>query len=208
MRPGSVYDSRKKHKEDIMAFKLPDLPYADDSLVPHISVETLAYHHGKHHRAYVDNLNRLVAGTPWEVSSLEEIIEKAEGGIFNNAAQVWNHTFYWSCMSPVGGGEPLAPLSAQINYTFGNFATFREKFTEAALTHFGSGWAWLVGEPSGSLAIITTSHADNPLQDNNKPLLTCDVWEHAYYIDYRNARAEYIEHFWDVVNWDFVGSNL
>ena len=191
-----------------MAFELPDLPYADDALVPHVSTETLAYHHGKHHRAYVDNLNRLVAGTPWEGSSLEEIIEKAEGGIFNNAAQVWNHTFYWSCMSPVGGGEPPAPLSARIDDTFGSFATFREKFTEAALTQFGSGWAWLVGEPSGCLAIISTGNAENPLRDNHKPLLTCDVWEHAYYIDYRNARAQYIEHFWDVVNWDFVGSNL
>ena len=200
-----VFDN---HEEDIMAFELPDLPFADDALAPHISVETLAYHHGKHHRAYVDNLNRLVAGTSWEGSSLEEIIEKAEGGIFNNAAQVWNHTFYWSCMSPVGGGEPPAPLSARINYTFGNYATFREKFTEAALTHFGSGWAWLVGEPSGRLAIVTTSNADNPLRQSGKPLLTCDVWEHAYYIDYRNARADYIEHFWDIVNWDFVGSNL
>ena len=191
-----------------MAFELPDLPYADDALAPHVSTETLAYHHGKHHRAYVDNLNRLVAGTPWEESTLEEIIAKAEGGIFNNAAQVWNHTFYWSCMSPVGGGEPSPPLSARINYTFGNFTTFREKFTEAALTHFGSGWAWLVGEPSGRLSIVTTGNADNPLRNSTQPLLTCDVWEHAYYIDYRNARAEYIEHFWEVVNWDFVASNL
>jgi len=188
--------------------ELPKLPYERNALEPHISSETLDFHYGKHHATYVTNLNKLIAGGEFESASLEDIIKKASGGIFNNAAQVWNHTFYWSCMSPVGGGEPPAPLSAQINYTFGNFATFREKFTEAALTHFGSGWAWLVGEPSGRLAIITTSNAGNPLQDNHKPLLTCDVWEHAYYIDYRNARAEYIEHFWDVVNWDFVGSNL
>ena len=191
-----------------MAFELPVLPYADDALAPHVSSETLAYHHGKHHRAYVDNLNRMVAGTPWEQSSLEEIIAKAEGGIFNNAAQVWNHTFYWSCMSPEGGGEPSPPLSARINYTFGNYAAFREKFTEAALTHFGSGWAWLVGEPSGRLSIVTTDNADNPLRKSTQPLLTCDVWEHAYYIDYRNARAEYLEHFWELVNWEFVSSNL
>jgi Fe-Mn family superoxide dismutase len=195
-------------KEDTMAFELPDLPYAGDALAPFISAETLAFHHGKHHRAYVDNLNRLVAGTPWEGSSLEEIIETAEGGIFNNAAQVWNHSFYWSCMSPHGGGEPPAPLSARINGVFGDFVTFRGKFSETALTHFGSGWAWLVCEPSGDLAIVSTGNADNPLRDNLRPLLTCDVWEHAYYIDYRNARAQYIEHFWDVVNWDFVGSNL
>jgi len=191
-----------------MAFELPILPYADDALAPHVSSETLAYHHGKHHRAYVDNLNRMVAGTPWEQSSLEEIIAKAEGGIFNNAAQVWNHTFYWSCMSPEGGGEPSPPLSARINYTFGNYAAFREKFTEAALTHFGSGWAWLVGEPSGRLSIVTTDNADNPLRKSTQPLLTCDVWEHAYYIDYRNARAEYLAHFWELVNWEFVSSNL
>jgi Fe-Mn family superoxide dismutase len=121
---------------------------------------------------------------------------------------VWNHTFYWACLSPDGGGEPGPPLSARINYTFGNFETFREKFTEAAMGHFGSGWAWLVGEPSGRLAVITTGNADNPLRQNEKPLLTCDVWEHAYYIDYRNARAEYLEHFWQVVNWEFVGTNL
>ena len=191
-----------------MAFELPVLPYADDALAPHVSSETLAYHHGKHHRAYVDNLNRMVTGTPWGQSSLEEIVAKAEGGIFNNAAQVWNHTFYWSCMSPEGGGEPSPPLSARINYTFGNYAAFREKFTEAALTHFGSGWAWLVGEPSGRLSIVTTDNADNPLRKSTQPLLTCDVWEHAYYIDYRNARAEYLEHFWELVNWEFVSSNL
>jgi Fe-Mn family superoxide dismutase len=190
-----------------MAFTLPELPYADDALAPHVSAETIEFHHGKHHRAYVDNLNRLIAGTPLEGSTLEEIIEKADGGIFNNAAQVWNHTFYWSCMSPAGG-EPAEALSTRINDTFGDFATFRKKFSEAALTHFGSGWAWLVSEPSGGLAIVSTGNAGNPLRDNRKPLLTCDVWEHAYYIDYRNARADYIEHFWNVVNWDFVASNL
>ncbi len=191
-----------------MAFELPDLPFANDALAPHISAETLAYHHGKHHRAYVDNLNRLVAGTEWEGSSLEEVVKKAEGGIFNNAAQVWNHTFYWFCLSPNGGRQPSAPLSASIDSTFGSFADFREKFTAAAAAHFGSGWAWLVIEPSGELAIVTTSNAGCPLRDGRKPLMTCDVWEHAYYIDYRNARPQYLEHFWELVNWDFVGSNL
>lgn len=191
-----------------MVFELPDLPFANDSLVPHISAETLAYHHGKHHKAYVDNLNRLISGTSWEEGSLEDMIEKSEGGIFNNAAQVWNHTFYWSCLSPTGGGEPSAPVSARIDEAFGSFATFREKFTQAALTQFGSGWAWLVIQPSGQLAITSTGNADNPLRNGEKPVLTCDVWEHAYYIDYRNARPEYLEHFWQIVNWGFVGSNL
>jgi Fe-Mn family superoxide dismutase len=190
-----------------MAFELPPLPYADDALAPHISAETLAYHHGKHHRTYVDNLNKLAAGTEWETQTLEEVIRTAEGGLFNNAAQVWNHTFYWSCLSPSGGGEPTPPLATRINLSFGNFSSFREQFTTAAATHFGSGWAWLVSEPSGRLAIATTGNADNPVRKGSTPLLTCDVWEHAYYIDYRNARAEYLEHFWEVVNWDFVVAN-
>jgi len=191
-----------------MAFELPDLPFADDALAPHISAEPLAYHHGKHHKAYVDNLNRLIAGTSWAESSLEEMIEGAEGGIFNNAAQVWNHTFYWACLSPTGGGEPSAPLSARIDAAFGSFESFQEKFTQAALTQFGSGWAWLVIQPSGQLAITSTGNADNPIRIGEQPVLTCDVWEHAYYIDYRNARPEYLKHFWEIVNWDFVGSNL
>jgi Fe-Mn family superoxide dismutase len=191
-----------------MAYELPGLPFGESALEPHISAETLAYHHGKHHKAYVDNLNRLIAGTSWEASSLEEMIQKSEGGVFNNAAQVWNHTFYWSCLSPTGGGKPTAPLSDRIGEAFGSFANFREQFTQAAMTHFGSGWAWLVRQPSGQLVITSTGNADNPLASGDTPVLTCDVWEHAYYIDYRNARAEYLDHFWELVNWDFVSSNL
>lgn len=191
-----------------MAFVLPPLPYAKEALEPHISAETLAYHYGKHHQAYVTNLNKLTAGTGWETQSLEEIVRDSEGGIFNNAAQVWNHTFYWSCLSPSGGGEPSPPLAPKINDSFGDFRSFREKFTAAAATHFGSGWAWLVSESSGDLAIVTTGNADNPMRNGVVPLLTCDVWEHAYYIDYRNARPEYLEHFWELVNWDFVAGNL
>ena len=191
-----------------MAFELPPLPYADDALVPHISAETLAYHYGKHHRAYVDNLNKLTAGTEWADKTLEDIIREAHGGIFNNAAQVWNHTFYWNCLSPAGGGEPTGAVATRINSSFGSFADFRDRFTADAASQFGSGWAWLVSAPSGGLSIVSTSNAGNPLRDGDKPLLTCDVWEHAYYIDYRNARPEYLGHFWDLVNWDFVADNL
>jgi Fe-Mn family superoxide dismutase len=191
-----------------MAFALPDLPYPDDGLEPHISRETIAYHHGKHHRAYVDNLNKMTADTAWAEKTLEEIVREADGGVFNNAAQVWNHTFYWSCLSPDGGGEPAPPLATRINYAFGDFAAFKEKFTAAAIAQFGSGWAWLVSEPSGRLLIQTTSNADTPLRHNAVPILTCDVWEHAYYIDYRNSRPQYLEHFWELVNWDFVASNI
>lgn len=191
-----------------MAFELPPLPYADDALVPHISAETLAYHYGKHHRAYVDNLNKLTAGTEWADKTLEDIIREADGGIFNNAAQVWSHTFYWYCLSPDGGGEPTGAVATRINSSFGSFADFRDRFTADAASQFGSGWAWLVSAPSGGLSIVTTSNAGNPLRDGDKPLLTCDVWEHAYYIDYRNARPQYLGHFWDLVNWDFVAENL
>jgi len=191
-----------------MAFELPPLPYADDALVPHISAETLAYHYGKHHRAYVDNLNKLTAGTEWADKTLEDIIREADGGIFNNAAQVWNHTFYWNCLSPDGGGEPTGAVATRINSSFGSFADFRDRFTADAASQFGSGWAWLVSAPSGGLSIVTTSNAGNPLRDGDTPLLTCDVWEHAYYIDYRNARPQYLGHFWDLVNWDFVAENL
>ncbi len=191
-----------------MAFELPPLPYADDALEPHVSAETIAYHYGKHHRAYVDNLNKLTADSELERQSLEEIIRTAGGGVFNNAAQVWNHTFYWSCLSPTGGGEPNASLAETFNASFGGFASFCDQFTTAAATHFGSGWAWLVVESSGKLAIETTSNADNPLRQGKTPLLTCDVWEHAYYIDYRNARPEYLKHFWELVNWDFVAANI
>ena len=191
-----------------MAFELPPLPYADDALMPHISAETLAYHYGKHHRAYVNNLNKLTEGTEWADASLEDIIRRADGAIFNNGAQVWNHSFYWSCMSPSGGGEPTGEVATRINSSFGSFAEFRERFTAEAAGRFGSGWAWLVNAPSGQLSIVSTSNAGNPLRDGEKPLLTCDVWEHAYYIDYRNARPEYLEHFWDLVNWEFVAENL
>ncbi len=191
-----------------MEHKLPELPYAKDALVPHISVETLEYHHGKHYKAYVDNLNKLTPGTEFENSSLEDIIKKASGGTFNNAAQVWNHTFYWNCLSPKGGGIPTGDLNNVITQTFGSFNDFKEKFSNAAVTLFGSGWAWLVKNQNGDLGIEATSNAANPLKDGKNPLLTCDVWEHAYYIDYRNARAKYLEAFWNLVNWEFVGQNF
>ena len=191
-----------------MEHKLPELPYAQDALAPHISKETLEYHYGKHHQAYITNLNKLIPGTEFEKLSLEEIVKKSSGGIFNNAAQVWNHTFYWNCLSPKGGGEPSEALADAINKAFGSFATFKEKFSNTAVTTFGSGWAWLVKNSDGSLALESTSNAGTPLTSGKKPLLTCDVWEHAYYIDYRNARPKYVETFWNIVNWDFVASNL
>jgi Fe-Mn family superoxide dismutase len=184
--------------------RLPELPYAKDALAPRISAETLEYHYGKHHATYVANLNKLIPGTEFENLTLEQIIQKASGGIFNNAAQVWNHTFYWNCLSPHGGGEPTGALAEQITKSFGSFAQFKEKLTNAAVTLFGSGWAWLVRNPDGTLAIEGTSNAGTPLTTGKKPLLTCDVWEHAYYVDYRNARANYVAAFWDLVNWDFV----
>ncbi len=191
-----------------MEHKLPSLPFEQDALEPIISKETLEYHYGKHHQAYVTNLNKLIAGTEFENMSLEEIILKSSGGIFNNAAQVFNHTFYWNCLAPKAGGEPAGKLAEAINQTFGSFAAFKDKFTQTAVGTFGSGWAWLVKDKDGKLEIVSTSNAGNPLTDGKKPLLTCDVWEHAYYIDYRNARATYVEKFWDLVNWDFVASNL
>jgi len=191
-----------------MEHKLPKLPYSKDALAPVISGETLEYHYGKHHKTYVDNLNRLIPNTEFEEASLEEIVRKSSGGIFNNAAQVWNHTFYWNCLSPKGGGESSGALASAIAKNFGSFAQFKEKFTNAAVTLFGSGWAWLVRNPDGSLAIEPTSNAGNPLRDGKKPLLTCDVWEHAYYIDYRNARARYVDAFWTLVNWGFVSQNF
>lgn len=191
-----------------MAFELPPLPYALDALQPHISQETLEYHYGKHHQTYVTNLNNLTASTEYAGKSLEDVIKTSSGGIFNNAAQVWNHTFYWHSLSPQGGGEPSGPLLAAINKAFGSFANFKEQFSKAAIGQFGSGWAWLVQNPDGSLAITTTSNANLPMTDNKKALLTCDVWEHAYYIDYRNARAKYLENFWNLVNWKFAEQNL
>jgi Fe-Mn family superoxide dismutase len=191
-----------------MEHKLPELPFEQDALVPYISVETLEYHYGKHHKAYVDNLNKLITGTELENLSLEDIIKRTSGGIFNNAAQVWNHTFYWNCISPNGGGEPSGALALAITKDFGSFTQFKGKFTSAAVTLFGSGWAWLVKNVDGSLAIEAASNAGNPLKDGKKPVLTCDVWEHAYYIDYRNARAKYVEAFWNIVNWDFANKNF
>lgn len=191
-----------------MEHTLPPLPYALDALQPHISKETLEYHYGKHHQAYVTNLNNLIKGGEFENMSLEEIIRKASGGVFNNAAQVWNHTFYWNCMKPNGGGEPSGTLAEAIARKWGSFGEFRKAFTQSCVTNFGSGWTWLVKKGDGSLDIVNTSNAATPLTTADKPLLTCDVWEHAYYIDYRNARPSYVEHFWNVVNWDFVAKNF
>ncbi len=190
-----------------MEHKLPELPFAKDALAPTISAETLEYHYGKHHATYVTNLNKLIPGTEFENLSLEDIVKKSSGGIFNNAAQIWNHTFYWNCLAPNAGGEPSGALADAINQTFGSFAAFKEKFSATAVGTFGSGWAWLVKNPDGSLAIESTSNAATPLKDGKTPLLTCDVWEHAYYIDYRNARPKYVEAFWGLVNWKFAQAN-
>ncbi|UCH19527.1 MAG: superoxide dismutase [Fe] [Deltaproteobacteria bacterium] len=191
-----------------MEHKLPDLPYSKKALEPHISAETLEYHHGKHHAAYVTNLNNLIGGTEFEKASLEEIILKSSGGVFNNAAQIWNHSFYWSCLKPGAGGEPTGPLAEAITSAFGSFEDFKKEFSQKAVTLFGSGWAWLVKNKDGSLAIEQTSNAGTPLTAGKKALLTCDVWEHAYYIDYRNARPKYVESFWNLVNWDFAAKNF
>jgi Fe-Mn family superoxide dismutase len=191
-----------------MEHKLPPLPYAHDALAPHISKETLEFHHDKHHQTYVTNLNNLIKGTEFENATLEEIVKKSSGGIFNNAAQVWNHTFYWDSMKPNGGGQPTGALADAINAKWGSFDKFKEEFTKVAVGTFGSGWAWLVKKADGSLDLVSTSNAATPLTTDAKPLLTCDVWEHAYYIDYRNARPKYVEAFWNVVNWDFAGKNF
>ncbi|MBN1944674.1 MAG: superoxide dismutase [Fe] [Bradymonadales bacterium] len=191
-----------------MSFTLPELPYPKNALEPHISSETLEYHHGKHHAAYVSNLNSLTEGTPWAEKSLEAIIQEAEGGIFNNGAQVFNHTFYFNGLSPTGGGEPTGAMADAIVKNFGSFSAFQEQFTKAALTRFGSGWAWLVQDDTGKLSVESTANADCPIRAGKRPLLTCDVWEHAYYIDYRNARPNYLESFWKLVNWEFVAQNL
>ena len=194
-----------------MAFTLPDLPYAQDALAPHISGETLSFHHGKHHKAYVDKANDAIKGTDYEGLSLEEVIKKSWSeknmGVFNNAAQIWNHTFYWNCLSPNGGGEPTGELAEAINKAFGSFAAFKEEFSKVSIGTFGSGWGWLVKKADGSLALASTIGAGCPLTSGDTPLLTCDVWEHAYYIDYRNARPKYVEAFWNLVNWDFVAKN-
>ena len=191
-----------------MAFELPPLPYAQDALAPHISAETLEYHYGKHHQTYVTNLNKLVEGTEFENAALEDVILKSDGGLFNNSAQVWNHTFYWNSMTPDGGGAPTGEVADAINSAFGSYDSFVDKFKEAAATQFGSGWAWLVDSGSG-LEIMKTSNADLPMKHNAKAILTIDVWEHAYYIDFRNARPNYISTFIDsLINWDFVAQNL
>ncbi|UCH84747.1 MAG: superoxide dismutase [Fe] [Candidatus Latescibacterota bacterium] len=190
-----------------MPFELPKLPYAEDALAPHISKETLEYHYGKHHKTYVDNLNNFVPGTEYEGKDLEDIVKTSSGAIFNNAAQVWNHTFYWNCLSPEGGGAPTGELAAKIDETFGSFDKLKEEFSKLSIGTFGSGWGWLVKRQDGSLALQSTSNAATPLTTGDTPLLTCDVWEHAYYIDYRNARPKYVEAFWNLVNWDFVAEN-
>ena len=192
-----------------MAFELPALPYAINALEPHISQETLEYHHGKHHNTYVVNLNNLVPGTEFEGKSLEEIIKTSTGGIFNNAAQIWNHTFYWHCLSPNGGGEPTGALADAITKAFGSFAEFKDAFTKSAIGNFGSSWTWLVKKADGSVDLVNTSNAATVLTTADKALLTIDVWEHAYYIDYRNARPKFVETFLShLANWDFAAKNF
>lgn len=192
-----------------MSIQLPELPYDMDALSPHISKETLEFHYGKHHKTYVTKLNDALPGSDFEGKSLEDIIKGASGGMFNNAAQVWNHTFYWHCLSPNGGGEATGAIANAINSAFGSFDKFKEELTNSAIGNFGSGWTWLVKKADGSVGIVNTSNAETPLTDASvKPLLTVDVWEHAYYIDYRNARPEYLKAFWSLVNWEFVNSNF
>ena len=191
-------------KARTMEHTLPPLPYAQDALAPHISKETLEFHYGKHHQTYVTNLNNLIKGTEFENLSLEDIVKKSSGGVFNNAAQVWNHTFYWNGLKPQGGGAPTGALADAINAKWGSFDKFKEEFTKTAIGTFGSGWAWLVKKADGSLDLVSTSNAATPLTTDAKPLLTCDVWEHAYYLNYMSDRKKYINNFWKVVNWDKV----
>ena len=191
-----------------MAFELPPLPYAKNALEPYISEETLEYHYGKHHQAYVTNLNNLTKDTEFANDTLEAVILKSNGGIFNNAAQVWNHTFYWNCMTPNSSKEPTGRLADAIKKKFGSFEEFKKLFSQLAITTFGSGWGWLAKDAKGEIELISTSNAGTPMTQGKKALLTCDVWEHAYYIDYRNARPSYVEKFWEIVNWDFVAANF
>ncbi|HUB88979.1 MAG TPA: Fe-Mn family superoxide dismutase [Dyella sp.] len=192
-----------------MAIELPPLPYEKNALEPNVSAETLEFHYGKHHQAYVTNLNNLIKGTEFENASLEDIVKKSSGGVFNNAAQTWNHTFYWNSMrSPKSDNKPTGKLSDAIDKAFGSFDKFKEEFKKSAVGNFGSGWTWLVQRPDGSLGIVNTSNAATPITGSDKPLFTIDVWEHAYYIDYRNARPNYVDKFWDLVNWDFAAKNL
>jgi Fe-Mn family superoxide dismutase len=191
-----------------MEHTLPPLPYPKNALAPTMSEETLEFHYGKHHQAYVTNLNNLIKGTEFENLPLEEIIKKSSGGVFNNSAQVWNHTFFWNCMKPNGGGAPTGPVADAINAKWGSFDKFKEEFQKSAVGNFGSGWTWLVKKPDGGVDIVNTSNAGTPLTTDNKALLTVDVWEHAYYIDYRNARPKFVEGWWNLVNWDFVNQNF
>ena len=191
-----------------MAIELPALPYARDALAPHISAETIDFHYGKHHQTYVTNLNNMIPGTEFADADLETIVRGSQGVVFYNAAQIWNHTFYWNGMSPTGGGAPTGKVAEAIDKAFGSFTAFKEQFTKTAIGTFGSGWAWLVQRPDGALAIVSTSNAATPLTGPDTALLTCDVWEHAYYVDYRNARPKYVEAFWNLVNWDFVAAKL
>lgn len=192
-----------------MAIELPALPYAQDALAPHISAETLEYHYGKHHQTYVTNLNKLIPGSEFEGKTLEEIVKTSSGGVFNNAAQIWNHSFYWNCLSPNGGGAATGAIAKAIDAAFGSFDAFKEQFTASSVGNFGSSWTWLVKKADGSLAIVNTSNAATPLTDSSvTPILTVDLWEHAYYIDYRNARPNYMNAFWSLVNWDFVNQNF
>ncbi len=191
-----------------MAFELPALPYDKNALEPHISAETLEYHYGKHHQAYVTKLNELIDGTAYAGKSLEEIIKSSSGGLFNQAAQVWNHTFYWHCLAPNGGGEPSGSLAEAINAKFGSFDRFKATFNASAVANFGSGWTWLIKTEDGGVDIVNTSNADTPVAHGQVPLMTIDVWEHAYYIDHRNARPKYLESVWNVLNWEFVAQNF
>jgi Fe-Mn family superoxide dismutase len=193
-----------------MAFELPDLPFADTALEPHISAKTLSFHYGKHHNAYVTNLNKLTEGSDLADKSLEEIIASSDlpAGVFNNAAQVWNHSFYWNCLAPDAGGDATGAVAEAINAAFGSFADFKDAFSKSAATNFGSGWTWLVKNDDGSVVIENTSNADTPIAHGRKVVLTIDVWEHAYYVDYKNARPKYVEAYWNLVNWDFVNSNM
>ena len=191
-----------------MSFELSPLPYSYDSLAPHMSKESLEFHHDKHHKTYVDNLNKLVPSTAYETMDLESIVKSSSGPVFNNAAQAWNHEFFWNCLSPEGGGEPQGLLLQAINESFGSFAAFKIAFADAAIKQFGSGWGWLVKNKAGKLEITSTSNAGNPLTDGNTPILTCDVWEHAYYIDYRNKRPDFLAAYWKLDNWKFAAQNF
>jgi Fe-Mn family superoxide dismutase len=198
-----------------MAFELPSLPYAQDALEPHMSAQTFSFHHGKHHKAYVDKTNELIAGSDLENKSLEEVIaaaaaDSSKGGLFNQSAQVWNHSFFWNSMAPGGGGQPRGPIADKIGESFGNYENFANEFKTQAVGRFGSGWAWLVAEAGGKLKVVTTPNADTPLVTAGQtPLLTCDVWEHAYYLDYQNARPKFLEAYLEnLVNWDFANENL